>query len=120
MPCRACRARQVRPDRLASSPCRRARQRDGEADALRPPARVAAPGPAVAPGGGHRDRRLGQSPDLDETTHRGGHGQGQHHPQHRHQEDGDRKPIPSRIIRSARSISPPRAEMPSDSALARW
>ena len=28
--------------------------------------------------------------------------------------------MPSRIIRSARSIRPPLAEMPSDSALARW
>ncbi len=32
----------------------------------------------------------------------------------------ERKPMPSRIIRSARSISPPLAEIPSDSALARW
>ena len=32
----------------------------------------------------------------------------------------ERKPTPNRIIRSARSINPPLAEIPRDSALARW
>ena len=34
--------------------------------------------------------------------------------------DADKNAIPNKIMRSARSMSPPLAEMPNDSALARW
>src|SRR5664280_3144622 len=120
MPCLAFRARQVLPDRLANSPWRRARQRDGDADAVRPPDRATVRvrrwrrGTAAGTGASARRQTLRNLP-IAVTQVRTSmiHNTGTRN-------TGERKPKPSRIIRSARSINPPLAEMPSDSAFARW
>ena len=108
---------------LTLATCPPARRRRG---ACGPPTRRRrgrrrAPGAGAAHPPGDRRRGLGEAPHLDEPPDRRGRRQHQHHPQDRDQE---RRPTgsrcPRRIIRSARSIRPPLAEIPSDSALARW
>src|ERR1700677_1532823 len=52
------------------------------------------PDTTLTPGDDDRNRRLSQTPDLDESTDRGGHRQSEHDPEHRHQEHGGEEDDP--------------------------